>query len=80
MKEKVRVKGYRFRLEGYIQLHVRTRPAWIPHFFWQWLLNKVLIMEYWKEESSGIWSVGLIKNGHIPSWGKMLTNVPNNWK
>lgn len=28
--------------EGYILLHIKQKPRWLPKFVWHWLLKKIL--------------------------------------
>ena len=44
--------------EEYIRLIVRPKPKYIPHFFWRWLLRRILYIEH---------MVGL---PHISQWEK----------
>lgn len=38
-------------MDGYIQVYIKKRPAWLPHFLYKFILTKVLAVNLFKELS-----------------------------
>lgn len=35
-------------IDGYVNLHIKKRPKWLPNCVWQWLLKQLLVLEHFK--------------------------------
>lgn len=34
-------------VEDYIQLAIQPKPKWLPGFIWNWLLSKIISLQFW---------------------------------
>jgi len=35
-------------IEQRLSMAIRRKPHWLPRFIWQWILDRILVMEVWK--------------------------------
>lgn len=44
------IKKLNIEIEQYLKLRIRDKPKYIPKFLYKWILNKLVVMEYFSWE------------------------------